>query len=201
MIATSPNGRHAKEWERSARRLRQRQNLSPTDKLDPWSLAHDVGLHVLDGEEALDAINRLPIGQRTHILNPRSGSWSGGVLPQPLPDSRLLCILNPTHHIHRRKITLMEEVAHIHLGHQPTGLTKISTGLRSRSFNSELEKEAYGVGAAALLPWEPFCELITAGLTTAQIAGRYAVSEPLVIYRTKVTGLWSLYNSARTKSA
>lgn len=201
MSASLPFGRNARGWERSARRLRKRQDLSPHDRLDPWSIAEVVGLRVLDGDEAREMIAGLPFPQRTHILNPKSGSWSGGVLPQPLPDDTLLCILNPTHHVRRRKITLMEEVAHIHLEHRPTGLTRVSNGLRSRTFNAKLEKEAYGVGAAALLPWEPFFKLIDSGYSAKEIASDYAVSEPLVIYRIKLTGLWTLYKSRHAKSA
>lgn len=95
----------------------------------------------------------------------------------------------------------MEEVAHIHLEHKPTGLTRVLAGLRSRSFDANLEREAYGVGAAAMLPWEPFHKMVNGGYLAKEIAAEYGVSEQLVAYRIKLTGLWTLYKSRQAKSA
>lgn len=201
MTASLPFGRSAKGWERSARRLRQRQNLKLLDRLDPWAIAQTVGLCVLDGDDAHEAINALPFADRGRIQL-ASGSWSGGVLPEPsLPDGSLLCILNPNHHVHRRKVTLMEEVSHVFLQHKPSGLEQVTAGLRSRTFDKEMEQEAYGVGAAAILPWEPLLEMVNDGLAIRDIASDYIVSEQFVDYRIKRTGLWPIYKERQDRSA
>jgi hypothetical protein len=57
------------------------------------------------------------------------------------------------------------------------------------------ETQAYGVGAAALLPWHSFFHQINKGGTRAKIAAQYEVSEDLVEYRIKISGAHKLYQA------
>jgi Zn-dependent peptidase ImmA (M78 family) len=91
--------------------------------------------------------------------------------------------LNSTQSAGRQAATLMEEVCHILLGHRPT---VIASWMESgRDYDRLKEEEAYGVGAAALLPYFALRESLTAGRTFRDIARRYGVSVPLVGYRAK----------------
>ena len=87
----------------------------------------------------------------------------------------------------------MEEVVHIYRGHTPTGLHELLPGLRVRDYDKNQEAEAYGVGAAVLLPWSQFFGDINAGKSVYQLSEAFDVTEALIEYRIKVTGATNLY--------
>jgi len=60
-----------------------------------------------------------------------------------------------------------------------------------RSHDSNLEMEAYGSGAAALVPYQPLRAMVEEGKLTLGIARFFKVSRDLVVFRTKVTKLYS----------
>jgi len=122
-------------------------------------------------------------------------SWSGGMHGRLLPDGSRICILNSGHNKLRLKTTLMEEIAHIHLGHSPSGLLRSGDGHRIRSYDKQQEHDAYGVGAAALLPWAALFPSINGGESIDDLAVRYELSQELVRYRIQITGAHTLYKS------
>src|SRR5882762_5125308 len=115
-----PFSKRARPWEQHGSALRRLACISDGALLDPWQLAPKVGLRVIDGEQAL---RLLAEEERRHLCGPASRSWSGGVLPEPLPDGSRICILNPQHQVRRNRITLMEEITHNFLKHKPTKIT------------------------------------------------------------------------------
>jgi hypothetical protein len=64
-----------------------------------------------------------------------------------------------------------------------------------------MEEEAYGVGAAVLLPWSLLFPLLNMGQTIEELAEEFAVTTDLVMYRIKICGASSLYASRQRKSA
>jgi hypothetical protein len=193
-----PFSQQAKSWEPRALELRRLAGLRPNELLDPWSLAPKVGLLVVAADEG--PLQVLDDEQRLHLLGVGGRKWSGAVLPIELPDGMRISILNPTHSRGRHKSTLMEEIAHAYLKHEPTKLVFNSDAVRARDFNKSLETEAFGVGAAALLPWNTFFHCLDDGKTRAQIAEEYEVTENLVRYRIQITGAFKLYQ-ARQRAA
>jgi len=192
-----PFSKRARPWEQHGLALRRLAGVTDGVRLNPWELAPKVGLAVVDGGSALALI---PVIDRQHLCGAASRSWSGGVLPLPLPDGKRLCILNPHHPVRRNKITLMEEIAHNYLKHQPTTVTLESEALKVRDFNAMQEREAYGVGAAALIPWSQLFPMLNQASDVAAIAGVFEVSEELVVYRIKITGAYRLF-LARQRTA
>lgn len=189
-----PFSNQAKQWEPKALALRKLAGAAVRDLLDPWRLAPLAGLLVMDANALLES---LPVEVRSHLRNEASNLWSGGVYPISLPDGKRICILNP-HHSHRRcKITLMEEVAHTYLKHSPSKVMLQGDGLRFRDYDKKQEQEAYGVGAAALLPWTTFFSAVNAGQEIDEMAERYDVTTQLIEYRIKITGSYRLYQSRR----
>ena len=134
---------------------------------------------------------------RTHLLGSGKDKWSGGAASRKLPDGRKLIILNPTHGNNRHNATLMEEISHVFLGHQPSRLaieTKNKDGKTiARDYNADIEEEAYSTGAAALVPYTALKRFVNEGKTAAQIARHFNVSRALVEYRIKVSRLWDAY--------
>jgi len=95
----------------------------------------------------------------------------------------------------RNKITLMEEIGHIHLRHAPSSLIPTADGLQARDYIKAQEEEAYGVGAAALIPWGTFFPALNVGRTIDELTESYDVTPELIQYRIKITGASRLYQA------
>jgi Zn-dependent peptidase ImmA (M78 family) len=115
--------------------------------------------------------------------------WSGAAIPT---DSMLngpagLIIINDLQSLRRQRATLMEEICHLLLGHQPSRIDQ-----NGRTYNRAVEEEAYAVGAATLLPYKPLRELIQSRQPIRAIARHFEVSIQLVNYRSRVLGIEGL---------
>lgn len=194
-----PFSQRSRVWEPKARSLRALGGASDGGALDPWRLAPKVGLTVLEADA--ECLAKLDPASRSHLIGEGGRCWSGGVLPIPLPDGTRLCLLNGAHSRRRNRITLMEEIAHIHLRHAPTQMVMSAGRLSVRDYDHRQEAEAYGVGAAALLPWEAFFRGMNLGRTAEELAEEYEVSTQLVEYRIKITGATRLYNARQRTRA
>jgi hypothetical protein len=188
-----------KQFELRALGLRDFAGVTAEQPLDPFALAGFARLLVVD----FDSIEGLSAESRAHLLGDAADEWSGGACSRPLPDGWKLVILNPAHGKQRNRATLMEEVAHVFLGHAPNRLAVASsetTGDRkrilTRDYNQDDEEAAYAVGAAALVPYAVLRRLVASGRLAPEIARHFGVSRQLVEYRIKVTHLWAEYKDA-----
>jgi hypothetical protein len=159
--------------------------------LDPWAAAANVGVTVLG--EAFFAT--LSDEERHEIFDYGGKHWSAGTL---LADGKAMVFLNPTHDLVRQKVTLAEELAHIVLGHPPSTLDG-ATGVRT--YDTDVESEAYSVGSAMVLPYQPLFNCVRGGLTEAAIAARYGVSTRFVLARINRCGLRAMYRKRHRRSA
>ena len=185
-------GRH---HELRAQGLREFAGLRRDDeKLDPFSLAKYARLLVV----RLDEIEGLSPAADEELTQTNKDRWSGGAASATLPDGRKLIILNPTHGKNRQNATLMEEICHVFLGHKPSRLAirkrDRKGNILARDYHDEIEEEAYGTGAAALVPYAGLKKMVEQGKTSAQIARHYNVSRALVEFRIKISRLWETYN-------
>ena len=201
--ADLPPTQKGRKFELQALGLRDFAGLKRDDqKLDPFKLAKYANLFVAPFEELKGVLSEETL---KHLLGDGSDDWSGGACSVPLPDGRKLIVLNPTHSKSRQHATLMEEVSHVFLGHKPSRLavaTKTKEGkIRARDYNQDIEEEAYGTGAAALVPYTALKRFVGEGKTSAEIAKRYNVSRQLVEYRIKVSRLWDDYKENVFSSA
>ncbi len=89
----------------------------------------------------------------------------------------------------------MEEIAHIYLNHVPSRLVLIADNIQVRDFEKAQEHEAYGVGAAALLPWGSFFPQVNSGYTIRRLAEEFDVTPDLIQYRIKITAAYRLYRA------
>ena len=193
-----------KEFELRALGLRDFAGVNGDQPLDPFALAQFARLMVVD----FAAVEGLSPESRAHLLGAAADQWSGGACSQPLPNGWRLVILNPAHGPQRNRATLMEEVAHIFLGHQANRLavitdqrssksaSKSSGRMLARDYNQADEEAAYAVGAAALVPYAALRGLVHKGRTAQEIARHFRVSRQLAEYRLKVTHLWADYRRA-----
>ena len=197
-----------KQFELRALGLRDFAGVTGDQPLDPFALAKFAKLFVVD----FDAVKDLSAESRAHLLGAAADDWSGGACSQPLPNGWRIVILNPGHGSQRNRATLMEEVAHVFLGHKPNRLAMItgadrpgqspattnqSRGLMlARDYNQADEEAAYAIGAAALLPFGALRRLVMEGRSSREIARHFRVSRQLAEYRIKVTHLWAEYKRA-----
>lgn len=208
MLNPLPPGEKRKQFELCALGLRDFAGVASAQPLDPFKLAEFAKLLVVD----FNSIEGLSPESRAHLLGDAADEWSGGACSRPLPNGWRLVILNPAHGKQRNRATLMEEVAHVFLGHQPNRLAVISRApavrdgatanqTLARDYNHDDEEAAYAVGAAALVPYEALRRFVVQGRRSSEIARHFGVSRQLVEYRIKVTHLWKEYKGASTSRA
>jgi len=183
-----PPGEKWRNFELKAIALRDFARVRPDVSLNPFELAQFANLMVVEFEQLRGLSERA----REHLLGPASESWSGGACS--LPDGMKLVILNPNHGPARTKATLMEEICHVFLAHQANRLSVVTKDEKGKVMNRDYrrtdEEEAYGVGAAALVPYAALKRLLLQGKAARDIAAHFRVSRELVEYRMKVTHLW-----------
>ena len=68
----------------------------------------------------------------------------------------------------------------------------------ARDYKKADEEEAYGVGAASLVPYAALRKLLLEGKNSREVAAHFRVSRELVEYRMKVTKLWSEFKASST---
>jgi hypothetical protein len=195
-----PSTEKRKQFELRALGLRDFAGVRNEQALDPFALARFARLLVVD----FDRIQGLSPESRAHLLGNAADEWSGGACSQPLPNGWRLVILNPAHGPSRNRATLMEEVAHVFLGHQPNRLAAVGRNppvregastakIVAREYNHADEEAAYAIGAAALVPYAALRRMVLEGRNGNEIARRFGVSRQLAEYRIKVTHLWPEY--------
>jgi hypothetical protein len=189
LLGPLPPGEKWRNFELKAIALRDFARVRSDVSLNPFDLAQFANLMVVEFEQLKGLSERA----RQHLLGPASETWSGGACS--LPDGMKLVILNPNHGPARTKATLMEEICHVFLAHQPNRLSVVTKDEKGKVMNRDYrqtdEEEAYGVGAAALVPYAALKRLLLQGKTSREIGVHFRVSRELVEYRMKVTHLWS----------
>lgn len=168
--------------EKNARAIRAAANLAPCDKVYAASLAAALGLTVVAADELLAGSNET-LNNQLNALSAKT--WSAMVIP-----STTVIVINPNQTTERMESSIMEEVAHLFLGHEPSSITSGLSSRVSRSFDSEQERVAYWTGAAVLLPAERLARLVWDQKTVPEIASEFGVSDELVEFRLKILGLW-----------
>jgi hypothetical protein len=138
-----PPGEKWRQFELHALGFRDFAGVRPGAPLDPFRLARFANLLVVDFEQ----IKGLSPETREHLLGSGSEKWSGGACSRSLPDGRRIVILNPNHGRMRTNATLMEEVSHVFLGHQPSRLKVVGETESGRTISRdyrEADEEAAG---------------------------------------------------------
>lgn len=170
--------------EREAQKFRTYLGFSPDDPVDAFEIANLLGVEVVYP----DTIRQLRPITRQLLLGTDRDNWSG--VTYYIPGKGEYVLLNPTHSDRRTPATLMEELAHIHLAHVPSLLHRDpTTGLTTRTYDSDQEWEAYMFGIATLVPKRGLKDLYVNGFSIDDAARYYGVSPDLITLRTNLHGL------------
>ena len=199
LLGDLPPGEKWRNFELKALGLRDFARARIDQPLNPFELARFANLIVI----RFDQVQGLSEAAREHLLGSASESWSGGACT--LPNGMKVVILNPTHGRSRTNATLMEEICHVFLGHQPNRLSIVTRDDRGKVMNRDYrkadEEEAYAVGAAALVPYGSLKRMLLQGKTSTEIGVHFRVSPELVEYRMKVTRLWHEHKNLSRKGS
>ena len=161
LLGDLPPGEKWRNFELKALGLRDFARARIDQPLNPFDLARFANLIVI----RFDQVEGLSETAREHLLGSASEKWSGGACT--LPNGMKLVILNPTHGRSRTNATLMEEICHVFLGHQPNRLSIVTRDERGKVMNRDYrkadEEEAYAVGAAGLVPYASLKKMLLVG--------------------------------------
>jgi transcriptional regulator with XRE-family HTH domain len=173
--------------EEFAHRFRAAINHQIDTPIEPFDLEVD-GVQV----KRLDEVPDVSAKALSILTTSHRNAWSAVTLPLDDSESSWLILLNSTHTRERQRATLMEEICHVLLGHHLTTISHVE-GQTFRDYNREQEQDAYGLGAAILIPKAALIKRIESGESAATIATHFGVSHELVEYRIKITGAWYPY--------
>lgn len=185
--ALPPTREFLQRIEAQAAQLRYRAGVGPLDRLDPRQVADRLDLTIATPDD----IQAMAPDERANVEAMSPKIWSGSGLP--LPDGHLLVLLNPSQTPERANVTVLEEAAHDHLGHEPTSIDTSTSGVPKRTYNARNEQEAYWTAAAALLPSKAVALAVYKEQSACDLAAAYGVSVELAEFRIKITGLWRHY--------
>lgn len=175
--------------EYMAKSIRKMWGIDETEPLEPRELAEGLGITVATPE----FVEGLSDRELHLLLEVYSDKWSAGTIT--LSDGRRVIIINPRHTPERIRATLMEEICHVLFDHRPTAISTVATAGQSfRDYHRDQEKEAYWVGSAVLLPYEPLADAVQKKTPVSLLSSTFGVSEEIAKFRIKVTGLWSAYS-------
>jgi len=178
----------AERYDSEAYKIRKRHNFPYDEPLNPYILADSLGIKVVEpnnvsgvSDEDLMAIQSL------------GADWSG--LSFSLPDNQIIVILNPYIDEPRKRITLTEEICHFFCGHKAKVEVNLSGSqeMRFLDYARQNEKEAYGIAAATLVPYNALRSEILKEKNIEEMALYFQISPELVEYRLKITRLLNLY--------
>jgi len=167
------------EAERTADRLRRELGLRATDRLDPDALVRHIGATVRCADELTDRAKL----EELEELQP--GAFSACTLTI---GEKHVIVYSPLASVGRRSSDVCHEVAHIVLGHEVGEVEQIGN-LTFFTCDPDEEQEANWLAGCLLLPRSLLLAAARRGMSPADIAEEYGVSEQMARFRLRTTGV------------
>jgi Zn-dependent peptidase ImmA (M78 family) len=183
-----------KTWaERTSASLRQELKLLPHEPLSPTVLAGYLDVALWTPME-VPGITREVVDQ---LLNQDPWGWSAVSVYRA---DRAFVIYNPRKSAGRRASDIMHELAHLILSHKPATVVMSQDGsFVMRSYDQAQEDEANWLAWCILLPRDALLRCRKLELSVAEIAEQYDVTETLVNFRLRMTGVESQLRAASAR--
>jgi Zn-dependent peptidase ImmA (M78 family) len=172
------------ELEQAADKFRRDLGLEGNQPLDSLLLEVE-GVEIV----RLDQTNCLDAATVRTLSTEACDEWSAMSVPLDSSHEHWAVLLNDCHTIERQRVTLLEEIWHILLGHKLTKIARVGEAY-GRTYDSAEEHDAYYLASATLLPREAVIHAVTERRNSLEIAKQFGVSPELVDYRIKRLGLW-----------
>ena len=180
-----------KSWcERTAAEYREALGVPMAAALDPHVLAEHLNVRVVMPEDVPDVA---PVSLRQLRGMAGQASWSAITICQGFQGSQgsvRLVILNSGHPGTRQANSLVHELAHIILNHTSDDTKMSLEGFLFRNrFDEEQEDEANWLAGCLLLPREGLLRVYWCKPSPAVLARHFGVSQKLVNWRLRMTGI------------
>jgi len=163
--------------------MRSKLGFKNTDVLDPYLLAEYLNIKIISPRN----IPGLTSETLEILLMSGSESWSAATL---VANGKSLIIFNAANTDARTSSDLMHEISHILLGHRPSEISVTEDRmLMLNIFNSDQESEAAWLSGCLLLPRDTLILIKRNNWNSQIVRSMYKVSEQMLNYRLKVTGV------------
>jgi hypothetical protein len=172
------------ELEATAERFRADLGLIHDEPLDSLRIEVD-GVQVI----SVGKTNYLDDRTVSQLRKNASGEWSAMSVPLDMEDESWAVLLNDSHTVERQRVTVLEELWHILLGHKLTKIARVAEAY-GRTYDKTEEHDAYYLASASLLPKAAMIDAVSKNHSSEQIARVFGTSSELVDYRIKRLGLW-----------
>lgn len=183
-----------KRCEEMAHSMRSELDLGPRDPLPADQLASYLDIPVWP----VTALG-LPEEDVTQLVERDSDAWSAITVSA---SGREAIIVNPRHRGGRFSSDVMHELAHLLLGHQPgTVFFTAEQDTALRAYDTAAEKEADWLAAALLLPRAALVQARLRRVPDRETCARYGVSQQMLTFRMKVTGVDRQFERRKTAAA
>lgn len=181
---SSPVSLLKEELESAAEKFRNDLRLNEEQPLDPLQLK-------IEGVDILRLTKTICLSKATvnQLSTESCDEWSAMSVPLDAAHEHWSVLLNDCHTVERQRVTLLEELWHILLGHKLTKIAKVA-GAYGRTYDSAEEHDAYYLASATLLPRTAVARAVAEGLGSIKIGAQFGTSAELVDYRIKRMGLW-----------
>ncbi len=180
------------QCERRSVETRKRLALTSVCPLSGFKLAADLQISVWNLED-IDCIETRDVTQLTQT---DSDSWSA--LTLRLSDNYFV-VYNPSQSESRINSVVMHEMSHIMLGHELVAAGMTSDGhLIPSQYDQDQEDEADWLAGTLLLPRPALMHVRKKGLSDVEIRNNYKVSNDMLQWRIRMTGVdYQLANANR----
>jgi hypothetical protein len=176
-----------KTWcERYSAQKRAELGLRPSERLDPFLLANNLGIRVWTPADVPGITEDiLSVLLRNDGKTP--SCWSAVTV---LLNGKCVVILNSSHSPGRQASDLMHELAHRIRNHKPREVEFSTSGLMLvHEYGKDQEDEADWLSGSLLLPREALISIKRSGMIAADAAVEFGVSQRMLNYRMAMTGV------------
>ena len=178
------------EAERLATDIWGAMGLSPGDCMDGVRLARHVGCTVRPADELVD------IAKLRHLKRVQDDAFFACTFK--LPKGHAI-VFNPLMTATRRNSDIAHEVSHIVLDHRLSRLERLG-GVAFLAGDKQQEDEAAWLSGCLLLPRFALIHDLKRGMQSKTIARNRVLSQDMVDYRRRVTGVERQVSASRTRS-
>lgn len=178
--------------ERRSVEIRKRFGLQSDAPLNARQVAAAYGILVWT-EADIEGVSRDDLVQLT-VTDP--DSWSAFTMRV---GEKHLVVVNSSQSTPRQNSVIMHELSHILLGHELTSAGLTAEGhFVPTSYDQDQEDEADWLAGTLLLPRPALLRIRSLGLTDSQAQASYQVSDQMLKWRLRMTGVdYQLYNARK----
>ena len=181
------------QCERRAVEIRKTLGLDPTSPLHANDLAAHIGVTVFGANE-VENFSKSDLDQ---ITRQDLDAWSA--LTLRIGPNHLI-VYNSGQSDARTNSVIMHELSHIILGHELAAAQISSEGhLIPSNYNQAQEDEADWLGATLLLPRPALLMLRRERIPDKAVMDTYLVSQQMLVWRLRMTGVDYQMNNSRTR--